>query len=81
MVFLNSPKPYPDTEQLEEAHESDTDIDDDAPDIDASDITWTAPRPGSNDAKGRRAVTRARGRQTGIIHTALLFSYLDNPDN
>jgi hypothetical protein len=38
-------------------------------------------RPGSDNATGRRAVTRARGRQTGIIHTALLFSYLDNPDN
>ena len=36
---------------------------------------------GSDNDTGRRTVTRARGRQNGIIHTALLFSYLDNPGN
>ena len=74
-------RPILDTEQLEEDHESDTHSGDDTPDVDASDLTWIAPGPGSDNATGRRAVTRAKGRQTGIIHTALLFSYLDNPDN
>ena len=65
-------------EQQEGVYEHDTDSDDDTPDVDGSDLTWVAPGPGGDTNVKSRAVTRARGRQDGIIHTALLFSYLDN---
>ena len=66
------------TEQPESVHKYDTDSGDDTPDVDGSDLTWVAPGPGGDTNAKSRAVTRARGRQDGIIHTALLFSYLDN---
>ena len=50
----------------------------DTPDIDTSDVTWTAPGTTNANNARRLVVTRARGRQNGIIHTALLFDYLNN---
>ena len=65
------------TEQSRSVHEYDTDSSDDTPDMDESDLTWVYPGQGGDAKAKTRAVTRARGRQDGIIHTALLFSYLD----
>ena len=66
------------SEQQEDVHSPDTDSDDDTPDVDRSDSTWAAPKHIGNETTNDRPMTRARGRQDGIIHTALLFSYLDN---
>ena len=71
-------RPTLDTEQQKGDHEHDTDSGDDTPDVDDSDLTWVAPGPGGDTNTESRAITRARCRQDGIIHTALLFSYLDN---
>ena len=66
------------SKQQEGVYNHDTDSDDDTPDVDRSDSTWAAPRQNGVANANSRAITRARGRQDGIIHTALLFSYLDN---
>jgi hypothetical protein len=65
-------------EQQEGVYDHDTDFDDNTPDVDGSDVTWATPRPNGVTHANSRAITRAGGRQDGIIHTALLFSYLDN---
>ena len=51
---------------------------DDTPDLDNSDTTWSAPRYISHDIEVDRPITRTRGKRDGIIHTAMLFKYLDN---
>jgi hypothetical protein len=51
---------------------------DDTPDLDNSDTTWSAPRYVSHDIEVDRPITRTRGKRDGIIHTAMLFKYLDN---
>ena len=66
------------SEQWTDVHSPDTNSDDDTPDVDRSDSTWTAPRHIGNNTTNDRPMTRTRGRRDGIIHTALLFSYLDN---
>ena len=66
-----------DTEQPLDDQDSDSDIGDDTPDIDMTDVTWMAPGPTHANNARTNVVTRARGRQNGIIHTALLFKYLD----
>ena len=66
------------SEQQEDVHSPDTDSDDDTPDVDRSDSTWAAPKHIGTKTTNDRPMTRARGRRDGIIHTALLFSYLDN---
>ena len=67
------------TEQAKSVHEYDTDSSDDTPDMDESDLTYIAPGQSGNARANTRAITRTGGRQDGIIHTALLFSYLENP--
>ena len=66
------------SEQQEGVYDHDTDSKDDTPDVDGSGLTWAAPRPNGVTHANIRAITRARCRQDGIVHTALLFSYLDN---
>ena len=63
-----------DEEQPQDDSESESDSDDDkTPDTNTADSTWMAPK--TNQAHNTRSniVTRARGRQNGIIHTTLLF--------
>jgi hypothetical protein len=65
-------------EQWIDVHSPDTNSEDDTPDLDRSDTTWSAPRHIGHDTMNDRPITRTRGRQDGIIHTALLFKYLDS---
>ena len=66
------------SERQEGVYSHDTNSDDDTSDVDGSDLTWAAPLHNGVANANSRAITRARGRQDGIIHTALLFSYLHN---